>query len=74
MRGLAAAARLQLQFRAAISHLQRVLAISQSVGDYTGDADAYGTMADCYTDLGEFDQAAIFYDKYIDRMSSDGPV
>jgi hypothetical protein len=30
-----------------------------------GDADAYGTIADCYTDLDEFEKAAAFYDKYI---------
>lgn len=29
----------------------------------TGDADAYGTIADCYTDMGEFEKAAQFYDK-----------
>lgn len=74
MRGLAAAARLQQQYRAAISHLERVLQISQAMGDFTGDADAFGSIADCHTDLGEFDQAAVFYDKYIDRMSADGEV
>jgi pentatricopeptide repeat protein len=34
-----------------------------------GDADAYGTIADCYTDLGEFEKAAKFYDKYIETMN-----
>jgi len=28
-----------------------------------GDADAFGTIADCYTDMGDFDKAAAFYDK-----------
>jgi hypothetical protein len=32
---------------------------------FAGDADAYGTIADCYTDLDEFEKAAAFYDKYI---------
>jgi hypothetical protein len=40
----------------------------------TGDADAYGTIADCYTDLDQFEQAAAFYDKYIQCMNKDGPV
>jgi pentatricopeptide repeat protein len=40
----------------------------------TGDADAYGTMADCYTDMGEFEKAAVYYDKYIERMNRDGPI
>eukprot|EP00877_Chromochloris_zofingiensis_P008539 jgi/Chrzof1/3939/Cz13g14070.t1 len=74
MRGLAASARLQGQYKTAIRHLERVLAISQMMQEYTGDADAYGTIADCYTDLGEFEKAAEFYDKYIDSMNKEGPV
>ena len=45
----------------------------QEMMEFTGDADAYGTIADCYTDLGEFEKAAVYYDKYIERMK-DGPV
>ncbi|KAK9846451.1 hypothetical protein WJX81_004056 [Elliptochloris bilobata] len=73
-RGLAAAARLQGQHRTAIQHLQRVLEISSEMGDHVGDADAYGTIADIYTEIGHFERAAEFYDKYIERMSADGPV
>ncbi len=51
VRGLAAASRLQGQYRAAIRHLERVLAISREIGEFTGDSDAYGTIADCFTDL-----------------------
>jgi pentatricopeptide repeat protein len=68
VRGLAAAARLQGQYRAAIGHLERVLELSREMGEYTGDADAYGVIADCYTDLGEFEKAAEMYDKYIAAM------
>ncbi|KAL6752829.1 FLU chloroplast precursor, alternative spliced version s-FLP [Haematococcus lacustris] len=74
MRGLAAAARLQGQHRSAIKHLERVLEISKAMQEFTGDADAYGTIADCYTDMGELEKAAHYYDKYIDTMSRDGPV
>jgi hypothetical protein len=42
--------------------------------DVAGDADAYGTIADCYTDLDMFEQAADYYDKYIQCMNKDGPV
>jgi tetratricopeptide (TPR) repeat protein len=73
-RGLAAAARMVGQGRAAIRHLERVLEISAELGDSVGDADAYGTIADVYTDLGEFEKAGEFYDRYIDRMAKDGPV
>lgn len=48
----------QSQYTAAISHLQRVLEISTEMGDHVGDADAYGTIADIYTDMGDFDAAA----------------
>ncbi len=36
MRGLAASARLQGQYRAAIKHLERVLEISRDMREYTG--------------------------------------
>jgi tetratricopeptide (TPR) repeat protein len=74
VRGLAAASRLSGQPRQAIKYLHRVLEISDETGDHVGDADAYGTIADCYTDMGEFEKAAEFYDRYISRMNSDGSV
>lgn len=74
VRGLAAACRQTGQLRQAIAHLERVLDISRTIGDYVGDADAYGTIADLYTDLGEFERAAEFYDRYISRMGDTGPL
>ncbi|KIZ06832.1 hypothetical protein MNEG_1119 [Monoraphidium neglectum] len=74
MRGLAASARLQGQYKAAIKHLERVLEISREMKEFTGDADAYGTIADCYTEMGDFEHAAVNYDKYIRVMNTDGPV
>ena len=64
----------QGQHREAIKHLRRVLEISNEMSDHVGDADAYGTIADIYTEMGEFERAAHFYDKYISCMSKDGPV
>ena len=64
----------QGQLRAAIQHLTRVLEISKEMDDHVGDADAYGTIADIYTEMGQFDTAAQYYDKYIERMTTDGPV
>lgn len=64
----------QGQLRAAVQHLTRVLEISKEMDDHVGDADAYGTIADIYTEMGQFDTAAQFYDKYIERMTTDGPV
>ena len=56
VRGLAAAARLQGQHKSAIEHLKQVLKLSKQMDDHVGDADAYGTIADSYTDLGEFEK------------------
>jgi tetratricopeptide (TPR) repeat protein len=58
----------------AVKYLERVLEISKEIGDYVGDADAYGTIADIYTDMGEFEKAAEYYDRYISRMGTEGPV
>lgn len=74
VRGLAASARLLGEYRAAIKHLECVLEISDGMDDHVGDSDAYGTIADIYTELGEFEKAAEYYDKYISRMNTDGPV
>lgn len=74
VRGLAASSRMQGQFSQAIKHLERVLEISSEIRDHVGDADAYGTIADVYTELGEFEKAAEYYDKYISQMTTDGPV
>lgn len=74
VRGLAASSRMQGQYTQAIKHLERVLEISSEIGDHVGDADAYGTIADVYTELGEFEKAAEYYDKYISQMTTDGPV
>lgn len=63
---------LQKQHRTAIKHLERVLELSKEIGDNVGDADAYGTIADIYTEIGEFEKAALYYDKYISKMATDG--
>jgi len=72
VRGLAATSRMTNQPRQAIKYLERVLEISDETGDHIGDADAYGTIADTYTDMGEFERAAEFYDKYIQCMTKEG--
>ena len=65
---------MQGNLTAAIKHLERVLILSEEMSEFTGDADAYGSIADVYTDLGEFEKAAVFYDKYIQRMQEDSGV
>ena len=71
-RGLAASSRMQGNNQQAIKYLKSVLELSQKMNEYTGDSDAYGSIADIYADLGDFDRAAKYYDKYIERMQEDG--
>lgn len=52
--------------------MQAVLKTSSELDEYTGDADAYGSIADIYPDMGEFEKAAVFYDNYINKMQEDG--
>jgi tetratricopeptide (TPR) repeat protein len=69
---MAAASRMQGNNQQAIKYLKRVLDLSQQMNEFTGDADAYGSIADIYADLGDFDKAAQYYDQYIQRMQEDG--
>ena len=69
VRGLAAANRLLGRYEQAIDYLMEVLKLSEVMNDRIGDVDAYGSIADIYTELGNFDRAAEFYDKYIAGMT-----
>ncbi|KAK9817394.1 hypothetical protein WJX74_009113 [Apatococcus lobatus] len=54
------------QFQAALDCLQESLdlsLLSSIAGEDRDKADIYGTMADLLTDLGQFEEAAKFYDK-----------
>ena len=74
VRGLAASNRLLGRYQQAIDYLMNVLEISNETGDHFGDVDAYGTIADIYTEMGDFDKAAEYYDMYIGKMTIEGPV
>jgi len=47
------------------------LEISKRVGEDSGTTEAYGAIADCYTELGDLERAGKFYDKYIARLETD---
>lgn len=55
----------------AIKYHSMVLAISEREGEDSGNTEAYGAIADCYTELGDLERAAKFYDKYISRLETD---
>ncbi|KAK8646029.1 hypothetical protein V6N13_119830 [Hibiscus sabdariffa] len=58
-RGLGASLQRQGKYREAI------LAISDREGEDSGNTEAYGAIADCYTELGDLEKAGKFYDQYI---------
>lgn len=70
-RGLGASLQRQGKFREAIKYHSMVLSISDRQGEDSGNTEAYGAIADCYTELGDLEKAGRFYDKYISRLRSD---
>ncbi|TYJ34130.1 hypothetical protein E1A91_A05G147800v1 [Gossypium mustelinum] len=70
-RGLGASLQRQGKYQEAIKYHSMVLAISDREGEDSGNTEAYGAIADCYTELGDLEKAGIFYDKYIARLEID---
>ncbi|CAI9782404.1 unnamed protein product [Fraxinus pennsylvanica] len=67
-RGLGASLQRQGKYREAIKYHSLVLEISQREGEESGNTEAYGAIADCYTELGDLERAAKYYDQYIARL------
>ncbi|PWA96673.1 tetratricopeptide-like helical domain-containing protein [Artemisia annua] len=70
-RGLGASLQRQGKHRDAIKYHSMVLSISEREGEDSGNTEAYGAIADCYTELGDLEKAATFYDQYIARLQAD---
>ncbi|XP_077236443.1 protein FLUORESCENT IN BLUE LIGHT, chloroplastic-like isoform X2 [Tasmannia lanceolata] len=70
-RGLGASLHRQGKNREAIKYYSMILAISERQGDDSGNTDAYGAIADCYTELGDLERAGKLYDTYIARLETD---
>lgn len=70
-RGLGASLQRQGKYREAIKYHSMVLEISKREGEESGNTEAYGAIADCYTELGDLEKAAKFYDQYIARLETD---
>eukprot|EP00898_Chlorokybus_atmophyticus_P003613 jgi/Chlat1/4252/Chrsp27S04320 len=68
-RGLGAAAMLLKNPRLGIQFELDVLRLSNELDDHTGDSDAYGAIADMYTELNDLENAAKYYDLYIKTMA-----
>ncbi|KAK7275556.1 hypothetical protein RIF29_16675 [Crotalaria pallida] len=70
-RGLGASLQRQGKYRDAIKYHSMVLAISEREGEDSGNTEAFGAIADCYTELGDLEKAGHFYDKYIAMLEKD---
>ncbi|XP_062198682.1 protein FLUORESCENT IN BLUE LIGHT, chloroplastic-like isoform X2 [Phragmites australis] len=70
-RGLGASLQRQGKYKEAIKYHFMVLNISKMTGENSGVTEAYGAIADCYTELGELEKAGKFYDQYIARLQND---
>ncbi|CAL4956375.1 unnamed protein product [Urochloa decumbens] len=70
-RGLGASLQRQGKYKEAVKYHSMVLNISKMTGEDAGVTEAYGAIADCYTELGELEKAGEFYDKYIARLEND---
>ncbi|KAJ4898084.1 hypothetical protein Rs2_24878 [Raphanus sativus] len=70
-RGLGASLQRQGKYRDAIQYHNMVLAISNREGEDSGSTEAYGAIADCYTELGDLEKAGSYYDTYIARLETD---
>ncbi|GAB4850020.1 hypothetical protein Ancab_029318 [Ancistrocladus abbreviatus] len=70
-RGVGASLQRLGKYQEAIKYHSMVLSISKRVGENSGNTEAYGAIADCYTELGDLEKAGRFYDKYIARLETD---
>lgn len=70
-RGLGASLQRQGKHREAIKYHMMVLSLSEREGEDSGNTEAFGAIADCYTEIGDLERAATFYDQYIARLQAD---
>nr|AFK49273.1 unknown [Medicago truncatula] len=70
-RGLGASLQRQGKYRDAVKYHSMVLSISEREGEDSGSTEAFGAIADCYTELGDLEKAGQYYDKYIARLEKD---
>lgn len=60
----------QGKYREAIKYYSKVIEILKLTGESSGIIEAHGAIADCYTELGDLERAANFYDKHIARLET----
>jgi tetratricopeptide (TPR) repeat protein len=70
-RGIGGAQVMLGAYDSALSSMQQVLTLTRDIGDRTGLCDAYGVIADIYTELEQYQKAAEYYDLYIETLNQD---
>ena len=60
-------------FKEALQCLMRVLAVSMAKEEFSGDADVFGEIADLYAELGDLEQSAEYYDRYLEAIKTGLP-
>ncbi|QDZ17711.1 tetratricopeptide repeat domain-containing protein [Chloropicon primus] len=68
LRGLGAANAALGRHDEALDFMKQVVDISENNSDFRGLGDAYGVIADLYTEMGDYEEAAKYYDLYISSM------
>lgn len=72
LRGLGAAFQLQGKNKEALKYMMRVLEIvEEHKGEMVETTDTLGVIADIYTDLGDMEQAAVYYDRYLAMLNEE---
>eukprot|EP00951_Prasinocladus_malaysianus_P046745 scaffold647909_cov47-Prasinocladus_malaysianus.AAC.2 len=61
------------QYEDSLKCLEKVLLVSIAMEEYSGDADVCGEIADMYTQIGDLEQAAEYYDRYLAAISNGLP-
>ncbi len=68
-RGLGAASAQLGDHAKALDYMMKVVSLSEAHQDFRGLGDAYGVIADIYTEVGDLEKAASYYDKYLAIIS-----
>uniref|UniRef100_A0A7S4DSQ0 Uncharacterized protein n=1 Tax=Lotharella globosa TaxID=91324 RepID=A0A7S4DSQ0_9EUKA len=70
-RGLGAASILLGKYSDSLQYMTKVVELSKANGDTSGLGDAYGVIADIYTEMGDFARAGDYYDLYMKAIVAD---
>ena len=70
-RGLGAAHELNGDYAHALEHMRKVVDLSKEHRDSAGLSDAFGVIADIYTEMGNYGEAAVWYDRFLASVDNE---